>query len=92
MYLGIDLGTSGVKAVLMNDKGEIVRQATAPLTVSRPQPLWSEQDPLDWIRAAGDAISQLNDRDQVKAIGLSGQMHGATLLDKDDQIIRPAIL
>jgi xylulokinase len=51
MYLGIDIGTSGVKAILMNDKGAVVEQAHAPLSVSRPQPLWSEQDPTDWWAA-----------------------------------------
>ncbi len=94
MYLGIDVGTSGVKAVLMDDGGLVVDQASAPLPVSRPQPLWSEQDPADWWAATNAAVSDL-DRDKrkaVKAIGLSGQMHGATLLGADNRALRPAIL
>jgi xylulokinase len=94
MYLGIDIGTSGVKAILMNDKGAVVEQAHAPLSVSRPQPLWSEQDPTDWWAATNSAVSDLDlkSRHGVSAIGLSGQMHGATLLDADRRALRPAIL
>jgi xylulokinase len=94
MYLGIDVGTSSVKAILMDEAGRVVHQATAPLTVCRPHPLWSEQDPTDWWAAANSAVSDL-DRDRrkaVKAIGLSGQMHGATLLGADNRALRPAIL
>lgn len=94
MYLGIDIGTSGVKAVLVDDEQSIIDQATSPLSVSRPQPLWSEQDPEDWWRATQDAVLKLDrqGRRAVKAIGLSGQMHGATLLDRNHAVIRPAIL
>ncbi|MDJ0920026.1 MAG: xylulokinase [Henriciella sp.] len=94
MFLGIDIGTSGVKAILMAADGEVVAQATAPLTVSRPRPLWSEQDPADWWRATEQAVRALpaHERSGVAAIGLSGQMHGATLLDPEDQPLRPAIL
>ena len=94
MYLGIDIGTSGVKAVLMQSDGGVLHQATAPLTVSRPQSLWSEQQPDDWWAAVQTAVLSLPqaDRSRVQAIGLSGQMHGATLLDESDQPIRPAIL
>jgi len=95
MFLGIDLGTSGVKAVLMNESGEITAQANASLEVSRPQPLWSEQNPTHWVEAMNTAVMALsndNDLSAVKSIGLSGQMHGATLLDSDNAIIRPAIL
>ncbi|MEO1189679.1 MAG: xylulokinase, partial [Pseudomonadota bacterium] len=94
MYLGIDIGTSGVKAILLDQGGEVVAQATASLPVSRPQPLWSEQDPKDWWRATNTAISRLPEtmRRGVEAIGLAGQMHGATLLDASDTPIRPAIL
>ncbi len=94
MYLGIDVGTSSVKAILMDEGGSVVDQATAPLAVSRLHPLWSEQDPTDWWAATNSAVSDL-DRDRrraVKAIGLSGQMHGATLLGRDDRALRPAIL
>jgi xylulokinase len=94
MFLGIDVGTSGVKAVLMDGNDRIVAQASAPLTVERLQPLWSEQDPDSWWRATVAAVCALPEkqRSAVKAIGLSGQMHGATLLDKTDKPLRPAIL
>jgi xylulokinase len=94
MYLGIDIGTSGVKAVITDEAQSIIDEATDALTVSRPHPLWSEQDPQDWWRATNVAVKKLNPkaRAAVKAIGLSGQMHGATCLDAQDKIIRPAIL
>ena len=97
MYLGIDLGTSGVKVILLDNNDKIVEQASAPLNVSRPAPLWSEQDPSDWWQATNDAMATLkaNNNDalsSVVTIGLSGQMHGATLLDDKNTIIRPAIL
>jgi xylulokinase len=94
MYLGIDIGTSSVKAILMDETGTVIEQASAPLSVSRPHPLWSEQDPADWWAATNSAVSDLDllRRHSVKAIGLSGQMHGATLLDGDGIALRPAIL
>jgi xylulokinase len=97
MYLGIDLGTSGVKVIILDDNDELVAQATSPLTVSRPAPLWSEQNPSDWWQATNAAIDELLQNNaaslkKVNAIGLSGQMHGATLLDDENNIIRPAIL
>ncbi|MEL6619666.1 MAG: xylulokinase [Pseudomonadota bacterium] len=95
MYLGIDLGTSGVKALLMSDAQSIVASASAPLEVSRPHPGWSEQDPADWIAATEAALRQLagtHGLNNVAGIGLSGQMHGATLLDAADEVLRPCIL
>lgn len=97
MYLGIDLGTSGVKVVILDEQGTLVAQQSSPLEVSRPAPLWSEQNPKHWWQATNSAILAIKDQHSdaltaVKAIGLSGQMHGATLLDKNDEIIRPAIL
>ncbi|WP_108658643.1 xylulokinase [Acuticoccus kandeliae] len=95
MYLGIDLGTSGLKAVLIDDAQTLVAEATAPLTVSRPHPSWSEQHPADWIEAARGALGAIAAEvplDGVRAIGLSGQMHGATLLDASHTVLRPAIL
>jgi xylulokinase len=97
MYLGIDLGTSAVKALLVDDRQTVVEQADAPLTVSRPQPTWSEQDPEAWWRATRAAVAALRQRRPielaaVRGIGLSGQMHGATLLDAGDRVLRPAIL
>lgn len=94
MYLGIDLGTSGVKAALIDAKGRVANQASAPLAVSRPQTLWSEQNPDDWWSATNEAVQALDIklRRAVRAIGLAGQMHGATLLGQDDKPLRPAIL
>ncbi|HYH38979.1 MAG TPA: xylulokinase [Azospirillum sp.] len=97
MYLGIDLGTSGVKAVLVDEDQRLVGQATAPLEVSRPHPLWSEQDPEDWWSATQSAVAGLRAAHPdamraVRGVGLSGQMHGATLLDRSDRVLRPAIL
>ena len=94
MWLGIDLGTSGVKAVVIDERGAVAGQGAAPLEVSRPQPLWSEQAPDDWWAATNAAVLAIdsNLRKQVRAIGLAGQMHGATLLGADDKPLRPAIL
>ena len=97
MYLGIDLGTSGVKVIVLNEQDQLVAQASSSLEVSRPAPLWSEQAPQDWWTATKDAVQKIKQQhgellSEIKAIGLSGQMHGATLLDSDNNIIRPAIL
>lgn len=94
MYLGIDLGTSGVKAVLVDESGAIVAQASGSLDVSRPAPGFSEQDPEAWWHATVNAVRGLPavPRSAVRAVGLSGQMHGATLLDAEDRPLRPAIL
>lgn len=95
MYIGIDLGTSGVKAILLNEQGEVVASQTEKLTVSRPHPLWSEQDPEQWWQAtdrAMKALSKQHSLSEVKALGIAGQMHGATLLDSQQQVLRPAIL
>lgn len=97
MYLGLDLGTSALKALLI-DEAEVVRaEASVPLEVARPQPGWSEQDPAAWIAAAGQALDALARTAPaalaaVRGIGLSGQMHGAVLLGADDRPLRPAIL
>lgn len=94
MYLGIDVGTSGVKAVLLTADGAIAAQETAPLAISRPEPLWSEQDPADWWQATNKAMLALPPemRRQVRAAGITGQMHGATLLGAEDNVLRSAIL
>lgn len=97
MYLGLDLGTSGVKAMLMDADQNIIGSANGHLTVSRPQSGWSEQAPADWIRATEEAVAALKaahpaELAAVKGIGLSGQMHGATLLDAADEVLRPCIL
>jgi xylulokinase len=94
MFLGIDLGTSSVKAVVLDENERIAAQASAPLGVQRPQPLWSEQNPEEWWHASVEAVRALpaEIRKAVRGIGLSGQMHGAVLLDAKDQVLRPAIL
>src|SRR5579863_4089533 len=94
MFLGIDIGTSSVKALLADEQGAIVAQASDALDISRPQPGFSEQDPEQWWRATLNAVNNLPraERAQVRATGLSGQMHGATLLDRENRPLRPAIL
>lgn len=97
MYLGLDLGTSGVKALLIDADQKAVASANGALEVSRLHPGWSEQDPADWIRATGEAVGKLKtshgkELAAVKGIGLSGQMHGATLIDAEDKVLRPCIL
>ncbi|CAK7193516.1 Xylulose kinase [Commensalibacter sp. Nvir] len=95
MYIGIDIGTSGVKGILLNENHDILASHTASLTVSRPKPLWSEQDPAQWWIAVEEVMAKLKQSYplfEVRAIGLTGQMHGAVLLDKNHQILRPAIL
>ncbi len=94
MFIGLDLGTSGLKGILINDRQEVLAEATAPLTVSRPAEGWSEQEPSHWIAAAEAILDQLATHGlaAVKGIGLSGHMHGATLLDAADNVLRPCIL
>ncbi|MBS0222261.1 MAG: xylulokinase [Proteobacteria bacterium] len=97
MYLGIDIGTSGVKAVVMDEHDRPVAEAAAALAISRPRPLWAEQAPEDWWRAVEHALDALASRSSelmaaVKAVGLSGQMLGVTLLDAADRALRPALL
>lgn len=97
MFLGIDLGTSSVKALLLDERHHIVATAEAPLTVQRPQPMWSEQHPADWWAATDSALQHLAASQPaamaaVQAIGLSGQMHGAVLMDAAGVVLRPAIL
>lgn len=97
MYLGLDLGTSELKALLLNDQHQVVATARSALSVQRLQPLWSEQHPADWWRALEAVMDQLQREQpqalaQLRGIGLSGQMHGATLLDAQEQVLRPAIL
>ena len=97
MYLGIDLGTSAVKAVLIDEASNVVAEATEGLAISRPKPLWSEQNALDFWTAVCTVLDGFK-RDhgaalaKVQGIGLSGQMHGAVLLDAADSPVRPVIL
>jgi xylulokinase len=97
MYLGIDIGTSSVKAVLIDAEQRILASKSEPLTVERPHPGWSEQDPDSWIEATSAAIDALckehsAELKRLRGIGLSGHMHGATLLDHADRPLRPCIL
>jgi xylulokinase len=95
MFLGLDLGTSGVKAVLIDERQRVLASETAPLSVQRPQPMWSEQHPADWIaatEAAMAALARSHDLSALRGIGLSGQMHGAVALDRAGEVLRPAIL
>lgn len=97
MYLGLDLGTSGVKAMLIDGDQRIIGSANGALDVSRPHSGWSEQEPAHWIRATEEAVAGLKaahpkELAAVRGIGLSGQMHGATLLDAEDKVLRPCIL
>ena len=97
MYLGLDIGTSSVKGVLTDTRQKILAAASSPLMVSRPRPGWSEQKPEDWWKAVNAVVRALAKAKPkavaaVEGIGLSGQQHGATLLDRADKVLRPAIL
>jgi xylulokinase len=97
MFLGIDLGTSEIKLLLLDAQHHIVATFGEPLRIQRPRPLWSEQHPADWWSACDAAMQRLAAQHpqamrQVQAIGLSGQMHGAVLLGADHAVLRPAIL
>ncbi len=96
-WLGIDLGTSSVKTLIMDANQNVLASASTPLNVSRPKPGWSEQSPEDWWHAAESTLDELAANEQehmknVQGIGLSGQMHGATLLDASNAVLRPCIL
>jgi xylulokinase len=96
-FLGLDIGTSSVKALLIDADQRAVAEASTPLSVSRPHPLWSEQDPADWLEGIEAAVAAIrrhapSEFTALSGIGLSAQMHGATLLDADNKPLRPAIL
>ncbi len=97
LLLGIDLSTTGAKALLIDPEGRVISSATTPLNLSTPFPLWSEQEPHEWWEATANSIRQaLADAnvsgDSVAAIGLTGQMHGLVVLDQERHVLRPAIL
>ena len=94
-FIGIDLGTSACKLLLMDERGEIVRVTSRAYGVEYPRPGWSQQDPADWWRAVREGVPELLtglDASQVAGIGCGGQMHGLVALDEKDEVIRPAIL
>src|SRR5512146_766970 len=95
--LGIDVSTTGVKALVIDQTGKVVASATTEQPLSTPRPLWSEQDPGDWWQGAVSSIHQALAQasitgEDIAAVGLTGQMHGLTLLGEDNQVLRPAIL
>jgi xylulokinase len=97
MFLGLDLGTSELKALLLSNTHAVIATARSALTVQRPHPLWAEQAPADWWRALEDVMQQLQQAQpaalaRLQGVGLSGQMHGAVLLDEHGAVLRPAIL
>ncbi len=95
-YIGVDVGTSSIKAVVVSADGEVLATADAPQTVAVPAPGWAEQNPEDWwqgtITAVSAAVSQVESSSQIAGISLSGQMHSLVALDQAQQVIRPAIL
>ncbi len=95
LYIGIDLGTSSVKLLLMNSEGAVLKTVSREYPLSFPKPGWSEQKPEDWLTQTKDALGELLqgcDKSQVAGIGAGGQMHGLVVLDENDKVIRPAIL
>ncbi len=95
LYIGIDLGTSAVKLLLMDEKGAIQKIVSREYPLSFPHPGWSEQNPEDWLSATIDGVHALTegcDKAQIAGIGAGGQMHGLVVLDKNDTVLRPAIL
>ncbi len=96
-FLGIDTSTTGSKALVINERGEVVAVASSPHTLQTPRPLWSEQDPREWWRAVAASIRAALEQagiggDEIAAVGLTGQMHGLVLLDDEGNVLRPAIL
>ncbi|MGI9316781.1 MAG: xylulokinase [bacterium] len=97
MYLGLDLGTSGLRGLLVSAEGEPAGDKSAEYAVNTPQEGWSEQDPADWIKAIREVAAQLRSAypkefAAIKGIGVAGHMHGATTLDRSGKVVRPCIL
>lgn len=95
LFIGVDLGTSAVKLLLMDETGKIHKIVSKEYPLYFPQPGWSQQNPQDWIRQSMEGIKELTaqcDKSQIKGISFGGQMHGLVVLDEKDQVIRPAIL
>ena len=95
LYIGVDLGTSAVKLLLMDGQGEIKKIVSKEYPLFFPHPGWSEQDPEDWFHQSMEGIRELTadcEKEQVAGISFGGQMHGLVALDDGDRVIRPAIL
>ena len=95
LYIGVDLGTSAVKLLLMNETGKIEKIVSREYPLYFPKPGWSEQNPEDWWKQSLEGIRELTaecDKSQVAGISFGGQMHGLVILDENDEVIRPAIL
>lgn len=95
LYIGIDLGTSAVKLLLMDGEGKILKTVSREYPLSLPAPGWSEQNPEDWLRETAEGIRELTQsckKEEIAGIGCCGQMHGLVILDEKDRVIRPAIL
>ena len=94
-FIGIDLGTSAVKLLLMDEEGTVWNTVTEEYPICFPKPGWSEQNPSDWFEKTMAGLKKLTqgiDRSQIRAVSYSGQMHGLVALDEEDRVIRPAIL
>ena len=97
LLLGVDVSTTGAKALLIDQDGRVINSATTPLSLQTPHPLWSEQDPHEWWQGIRTSIrTALSDAavsaEMIAGIGLTGQMHGLVLLDENGEVLRPAIL
>jgi xylulokinase len=97
LLLGVDISTTGAKALLIDQNGEVIASATTPLTLQTPRPLWSEQNPEEWWQGIKKSIQEVlagraSAAESIAAIGLTGQMHGLVMLDETGQVLRPAIL
>ena len=95
LYIGVDLGTSAVKLLLMDEKGKILKIVSREYPLYFPQPGWSEQKPEDWFEQSMDGIRELTaecDKSQVAGISFGGQMHGLVMLDEMGEVIRPSII
>ena len=96
-FLGLDIGTSGTKALLLSDDGHVLAAAESPHTLLTPKPGWTEQQPEEWWKACALATKAVLKKaklkgSEVRGIGLSGQMHGSVFLDGGGKVLRPALL
>ncbi|PNR93887.1 FGGY family carbohydrate kinase, partial [Petrotoga sp. 9PWA.NaAc.5.4] len=91
-YLGIDIGTTAIKALVVSESGELLDSYSKPVKMKVPKPEWAEQDPEMWWEGAYEILREVSKKHQINAIGFSGQMHSLVTLDKDYKVIRPAIL